>query len=195
MGYMALFAIGPSVKPIVIKGLQDHNSAVRSACASTLGGLVFYCGTDIKDSVPALTACLQDADSNVRFNSALALGYLKADATRAVSRLIPLLKDPQNKVYVRATAARTLGKIGPQANTALPALRSVLKDKAPYDRSMAAIAAQAKEAVPALLGQLTVQGTPDSQKWFALEKITNALIKIDPVAAARAGVLPITEGL
>ena len=189
-------------------------------------------GTDVKDSVPALTKCLWDTDANVRCLSVMALGYLGPNAAAAVPGLIPLLKDPQvgsqkgSQVLVRSAAARTLGKIGPQAKNALPALRAVLKDRAPYDRSMAAIAiwridsevtntlpvlldalnlipdgskwelvegfeemgAEAKEAFPALLDQLALQGTPNAPSLFTLEKITNALIKIDPETAARAGV-------
>jgi hypothetical protein len=50
--------------------------------------------------------------------------------------------------------------------------------------------AEAKEAFPALLGQLTLRGTPDAPSSFTLEKITNALIKIDPEAALHAGIQP-----
>jgi HEAT repeat protein len=233
-GSSALFAIGPSAKPVLITALKDDEPVVRSASALTLGSLAHYNGTDIRDAVPALTECLRDADANVRGLSTIALGYLGPDAAAAIPGLIPLLKDPQigsqkgSQVFVRAAAARTLGKIGPQADTALPALRSVLKDTAPYDRSMAALAiwridsevtntlpvliealnllpdgskwelfeglgemgAEAKKAFPALLGQLTVRGTPNAPSTFTLEAITNALIKIDPEAAARAGVRP-----
>lgn len=237
-GSSALFAIGPSAKPVLITALTDDDPVVRSASASALGSLAYYDGTDIKDSVPALTDCLRDTDANVRCLSAIALGHLGPEAAAAVPGLIPLLKDPQvgsqkgSQVFVRAAAARTLGKIGPKAKSALPALRSVPKDSTPYDRSMAAIAiwridsevadtlpvlietlnlvpdgskwevveglkemgAEAREAFPALLGQLTLQGRPNAPSRFTLEKITNALIKIDAEAAARAGVRPPAAG-
>ena len=206
------------------------------ASAETLGALAHYYSTDIRDSMPALTECLRDADAGVRWFSANALGYLGPDALAAIPGLIPLLKDfqttNQGRVFmVRSAAARTLGKIGPRANSALHALRSTIGDPAPYDRGIAAIAiwridpkatntlpvliealslvpdgpkselveglgemgagmgAEAKQAFPVLLEQLTVRRTsgvllPPS----ALQKITNALIRIDPEAAARAGV-------
>jgi len=213
-GSSALLAIGPSAKPVLITALKDNDPVVRSASASALGGLAHYHGTDIKDSAPALTECLRDTDANVRCLSVLALGHLGPDAAAAVPGLIPLLKDPQvgsqkgSQVFVRSAAARTLGKIGPQAKSALPALRSALKDTAPYDRCMAAIAiwrinSEVTNTLPVLLEALNL--VSDGSKWelveglkemgaeakgALLEKITNALIKVDPEAAARAGVQP-----
>jgi hypothetical protein len=45
----------------------------------------------------------------------------------------------------------------------------------------------AREAVPTLLSQLALQGTANG---YTLIRLTNALIKIDPDAALRAGIRP-----
>jgi hypothetical protein len=48
------------------------------------------------------------------------------------------------------------------------------------------------EAFPVLLGQLALKGTPSEPSGFTLHTISNALIKINPEAAAEAGVRPST---
>ncbi len=95
----------------------------------------------------------------------------------------------------RPDAAVAVWRIGSDVTNTLPVLietLSLVPDGSKWEllEGLEEMGPQAREAVPALLGQLTIQGTPDPQRLFALKKITNALIKIDPEAASRAGVRP-----
>jgi len=61
-------------------------------------------------------------------------------------------------VYVRAVAADSLGRIGPEAAAAIPALQDLLRDEQAPVRAAAATALgrmgpSAKEAVSALMGR------------------------------------------
>jgi HEAT repeat protein len=236
IGQFALFAIGEPAKPALINVLKDGDPVVREASAATLGSLALYNGTDLHDAKPALIELLRDPDAGVRWHAASDLGYLGSDAAAAVPRLIPLLKDPQTRrkgsqVYVRSAAARTLGKIGPRAETALPPLRAALEEPSPYDRGVAAIAIwridpRAANTLPVLIEALSLTPTGEQFELFeglgemvaamgpgdkeafpvllkavaeprpsglllsplTLQKLTNALIRIDPETAARAGV-------
>lgn len=224
----ALFFIGPSVKPVLIEALEENGPTVRHASVSALRSLANYHGMEIKEALLGIMDCLQDADAHVRKAAVGALAYMGTDAAPAAPKLIPLLQDPQigrkkgSVVYVRSGAARTLGKIGPKAIDAIPALKSLLNAANPYDRSIAAIAIwridsdvtntvpvliqalnlvhenskwelieglgemgpKAKQAVPSLLSQLTHNGVSG----LARVAVTNALLRIDPDAAALAGI-------
>lgn len=99
--------------------------------------------------------------------------------------LLTRLKDPEPEV--RARAANAVGMVGEQPNSAVPALIELLHDKDDRVRCMAALGLEfygepAKPAVPALLSALT---NCSSTFWpFG----TRALVKIDPQAAAKAGI-------
>jgi hypothetical protein len=178
IGSNALLTIGPSVKSVLIAELKDDDPSVLSASALTLGHLAHYHGTDIKDSLPGLIACLKHGDIYVRMASVTALGHLGLDAAPAVDGLIPLLKDPQvgrqkgSKVFIRSGTARTLGKIGFQAKDALPALRSILEGKDLYDRGITAVAiwridSDVTNTLPVMIEALNLVN--DGSKWELLE--------------------------
>jgi len=95
------------------------------------------------------------------------------------------LKDPEP--MVRARAANALGMLGQQPDKVVPALIELLSDKDEWVQCMAAVGldlygAPAKPAVPALLRSLT-----NSSSRF-LSFGTHAVKKIDPQAAAEAGI-------
>lgn len=77
-------------------------------------------------AVPALIQGLADADPEVRYAAAAALGEIWSAAEPAVPALIPVLADVHPDV--RRAAAWALGEIGSAAE---PALTRVLSDAAP----------------------------------------------------------------
>jgi HEAT repeat protein len=95
------------------------------------------------------------------------------------------LKDPEP--MVRARAANALGMLGQQPDKVIPVLIDLLGDKDDWVRCMAAVGLDlygdpSKPAVPALLRTLT--NCSAEFRSFG----THAVMKIDPVAAAKAGV-------
>jgi HEAT repeat protein len=109
-------------------------------------------------SFSAWVAILKDKkkDEFVRGVAARALGNF---GTPAVGPLTDVLKD--DSVILPCAAAETLGKMGVQAKTAVPALVGIVKDpKIEFHvrlwtiRALGAIGAEAKPAVPALLASL-----------------------------------------
>jgi HEAT repeat protein len=113
------------------------------------------------ETVKKYTAGLRDADPQKRITAMHRLSdvvcarqaELSALVTPCVPDLVALLEDPSWKV--RAWAARLLGRIGPEADTALPHLVQAVQDRAVQVRSSAAFAIGllgdgAKSAVPAL---------------------------------------------
>lgn len=99
--------------------------------------------------------------------------------------LLTRLKDPEP--MVRARAANAVGMLQQQPSRSVPALIELLQDKDDWARCMAALGLdlygdQAKPAVPALLSALT--NCSSTFRPFG----TRALVKIDPQAAAKAGI-------
>ena len=80
-----------------------------------------------KSAVPALGEALGDADEEVRFEAALALGEIGPDAVEATPALVKALED--RFFQVRATAAQALGKIRPTSKEAIAALNDALVDR------------------------------------------------------------------
>ncbi len=186
--------IGPSAIPSLIVLLKDDNAAVRSSSAWALESLrrSGY-GDDV--SISALAGALSDPDANVRLHVASALGEFGPKAGVAVPALGARLKDDDkgtekgSVVFVRAAAARALGKIGPGAQAATSNLTQLLYDPEPYLRMEATIALwrinrQASEVLPLLITDLSNIASPI--KW----EIFQALGEMGP--DARAAVPAIT---
>src|SRR6266404_2619025 len=137
--------IGPSAIPSLIVLLKDDNAAVRSSSAWALESLrrSGY-GDDV--SISALAGALSDPDANVRLHVASALGEFGPKAGVAVPALGARLKDDDkgtekgSAVFVRAAAARALGRIGPGARATTSNLTQLLYDPEPYLRMEATIA-------------------------------------------------------
>jgi HEAT repeat protein len=133
------------------KAAADHDTEVKSLAIGALGRI----GKPAASSLPALVAALQDSESSVRLSAALAIqkidpknsafvpaltaamragdgrvlldvGAMGAGAVWAVPTLIDLLAHPLPQV--RALAAQTLGRIGPAAAAAKPALQQATRD-------------------------------------------------------------------
>jgi HEAT repeat protein len=73
--------------------------------------------------VPVLVNSLQDPDANVRSFAAMSLGLFAREPATVVPALTRLLADQ----FARGEAAYALGKFGPKAQSAVPALLEGLK--------------------------------------------------------------------
>ena len=138
--------------------------------------------------VPVLIKALHDPDREVRYNAAFglaALALLGGDAKVAVPPLIETLKD--GYATARSAAAMALGHIHAEPRLVVPALVESLRDPETVVRARAADAlgafgADGKPAVATLV-ELLREGNQDTTS-----AASNALKKINPQAAAKAGV-------
>lgn len=137
-------------------------------------------------ATPAIINALNDKEVDLRRSAAATLGQLGPITSNVVPALISALTN--GDWYTEEEALRALGKLGPAATNAIPALVNELKYQHPERRAWSAeylgnMGPRAKTAVPALL----LATTDDETQWVR-EAATNALLKIDPEAAAKAGV-------
>ena len=109
---------GAEAVPVLIDLLKAPDPAVRGKAAQVLGSI----GPEAAPAVPALSEALHDPDRDVRCRAARPWVTL-APRRAAVPSLIEALKDEEP---VRLDAIRALGRIGPDARPALPALLDVL---------------------------------------------------------------------
>lgn len=96
-----------------------------------------------RDAVPILIANLRTADAKFLQTTILALAAFGGEAVAAVPALIEQLQTQKTNTYevtpniIRFQAARALGRIGPSARQAIPALQQALSDPSPAVRSAA----------------------------------------------------------
>ena len=115
----ALGVIAPDAQgaiQILIRNLQDTHPEARAGAAAALGRF----GPAARDALPALIVLLNE--SGMRHFSIPALLEIGPDR-RAVPGLVEALGD-ETGAY-RACAAMALGKIGPEAKEAVPALTRI----------------------------------------------------------------------
>ena len=170
--------------PTLITCLTDKSSYVRSIAAYSLGRIKGEEST----VVPALIKSLDDSDIWTRWNSCLALGQFGAQANSAIPALLAKLNSD-----ARGTAAIALVKIEPDNATRINSLMPILIEniegiggtninyRSTTAEALASIGEMAKPAVPALLKAAQVTTAYERQR------IVIALKKIDPAAAANAG--------
>lgn len=96
----------PEVIPALISLLKEPNERVRDEAAQILGELG-------KPAIPQLIAQLKHPDEAVRGAAAYGLGVMRSAAKSAIPHLTPLLRDPSQKVQLKAREA--LAKIQRQA--------------------------------------------------------------------------------
>lgn len=118
---------GKPVIPVLKKALADPEKRVRLEAALALARI------DPQDTAPRplLIAALREGDGRIL----LATGAMGNDAAWAVPTLVGLLS--HNSPQVRAIAAKTLGRIGPAAIDAKPALEAARRDANPVVQNAA----------------------------------------------------------
>jgi HEAT repeat protein len=114
----------------------DGSDGARAVGAEMLG----ECGPAAQSAVPALVKRLKDEEGDVRVASALALLRIAPDREGgpALATLVRELGNPD--VLVRVLAAEALGRLGPRAAEAAPALRRATQDPEPEVRQAATAA-------------------------------------------------------
>jgi len=120
--FAALIRIGtPECVPVLVNTLTNGNAILRPATVVSLGSLRGVA----RDAVPTLVTLLSDHQQNesVRVEAARALGMIGRNPQLAVPALTGALSD--TNVQVVRTAAAALGGFGSDAESALPALRSL----------------------------------------------------------------------
>lgn len=190
--------------PDLLKALQRSEGARRADAAEELGRI----GPPAKSAVPELVKLLKDRNADVRLASAGALasidpknpailsaldGELKAGPDQrksaaeilgdlgavGVPALTGALKDAD--AGVRWAAAESLGRTGPPAKSAVPALAAALEDKeirSIVAEALAGIGPDAKPAVPSLIQIIRKEKEPSLRHTAAV-----ALVRIDKSAA------------
>jgi HEAT repeat protein len=117
--------------PILIEMLNDRDMDIRIQVVRALVRI----DPKFKEVVPALQKMLSDPERDVRLEVLDALGQC---GKSAVAPLMESLKDLDSNILVHA--AESLGRIGPEANEAVPALSLLLKDDLEEVRNAAAAA-------------------------------------------------------
>jgi HEAT repeat protein len=170
--------------PVLIKCLEDESPSVRSLAANSLGIIK----GEESIVVPALIKSLDDNYIWTRWNACLALGRFGAQAKSAIPALLTALNSD-----ARCTAAIALMQIEPDNATRINSLMPILIEniegiggtninyRSTTAVALSSIGEMAKPAVPALLKAAQVTTSYERQQ------IMIALKKIDPEAAANAG--------
>jgi hypothetical protein len=141
----ALSQVGPTgaatAVPALADALSDSSEQVRSMSAVALREM----GPRAAPAVGALSKALQDPEPFVRAPAADAIAAIGPAAKAAVGPLVECYGATGEQMYVLKSVTRALGRIGPDAASALPALDKALK--------MPRIAYVADEAILRIKGQ------------------------------------------
>jgi HEAT repeat protein len=144
-------------------------------------------GPVLKNAVPSLIELLNDPDEDVRATATWNLGTIGPDASAAIPLLIKNLKDTNSTVGFYSL--QSLADIHSEPEVVMPILIDALSktqtQSTMYDVALIGLGKfgpQASNAIPLIKTFLT------NNVSFVAEDATNALKKIDPIAAAQAGV-------
>jgi HEAT repeat protein len=175
----AFRALGPAAKPAIpaLTAMLNGPSAwgYEVAPLAAIGPA----------SLPTFTNALTNQNPLIRMRALSGLGEMEGQAETSVPAIVGFLKDPDKGVQLCAVSA--LAHIHKNGGLAVPALISSLEGEGWSIRwvvafALAAYGPEAKPAVPALL---KLCNDPDED---TRSEATNALKKIDPEAATKAGI-------
>jgi HEAT repeat protein len=179
---LALLARGrPDALEALTKALVADNPSLRWRAARALGH-----APRSDELIELLLTRLEDSHPQVRQDAAEALRWQKP---RKWEHLPPMLKAMQRTdSKLRASIAEVLGEFGTEGGGVVPVLCDALMDKNRYVRSKAIdslgkIGTPARQAVPALL-----RLAGDAKEEWEREEAAQALKRIDPKAAEKAGI-------
>lgn len=148
--------IGPAARaaePELLAAMRDSDPHLPGVAATSLPKV----GIPADKALPALLPLLDTPHAAVALR---AISEYRAEARSILPQLQAVLSDRSRESEVRWNAARTLGKIGPDAVAAVPALIEQLQDDDALVREHAAealgdIGPPASQAVPALVEALS----------------------------------------
>jgi hypothetical protein len=157
---LALISVRPAGLDAVLAGLESTNTFTRRQCAGALAALgvsPFWSeGSRSREdtlqrrghvAVPPLLKALNDSDELVRTKAAAALGLLGQQPELVVPALIRNLHQT-NSWRVPASAAKALGRFGPDAASAIPELKKAAQHADLGVREAANSAIEAIESPP-----------------------------------------------
>lgn len=138
----ALRKSGLPAVPALVEALGAAEPATRVKAARTLGSI------GEAAAAPALTAALRDDAPDVRLAAAKALWHVSKAADEVVPALVDLLEGSraaegeggEMRRRFLQTVMEALGRIGPPATAAVPALTAIAKDTNRHIRETAAVA-------------------------------------------------------
>lgn len=148
--------LGPDANPAsaaLLRALRDPDPYVQSVAVEVIPKV----GTPAAEAVPALAELLDGEHAPV---AARAISVYKAQAATALPQLLDVLTDTSRSTDARWNAARTIGKTGPPAISAVPVLIEMTRDHEGTVRGNAAeaigdIGPTAVEGIPALIDALS----------------------------------------
>lgn len=136
----ALAAIGPDAQealPAVTRALKDEDPNVRYSACYALGRM----GPSAKAAKPELQKCLDSDDEFLAMAGAWSLAQIDPACPETAPKSVPVLVRglADSEAITRIQAAESLGRLGPLAKPALPALKAARED--PNQDVRAAVAA------------------------------------------------------
>jgi HEAT repeat protein len=136
-----LATLGTQAQPAAVALVRavSLSDDVGEFCAAALESL----GPPAADQISQLVTMADDCSGDVAYWAITLLGRAGPEAASGVSALVKVLQSDAD-LSVRERAAWALGKIGPSANSAEAALRTVAESSEPR---LARVAKQALEAV------------------------------------------------
>lgn len=135
-GFAILGADGKGAVPALIEIYEQNLPETRLATVAALGSI----GPAAKPAVPLLLQGLNATNYYVRAAYITALGQIHGEPALVVPALLGFLYPD---IEARGPAAEALGKFGPEARRAVPALVALLNDNAMGVRASAATALKA----------------------------------------------------
>jgi HEAT repeat protein len=155
--------------PAIVRQLQDNQGEeVQRAAIRALGGI----GPEAHAGVPTLLRVSADTGSRFRFEALYALASIRPTSREALNAMVRLLQSTDKESNsCRHLAATVLGRIGPPARPAIPALQAALLHEDPIVRveatgALAAITGGTETWLPLLL--LAGRDTYDPEERYSV---------------------------
>lgn len=208
-------AVGPLVSSTQRRRSESPNGTLRVEAVKALGNIGAQSNVVVTELIRILK---DDPDVAVRTEAAHALGKIGVKAESATRALTSVLTNSGSGDVLRGEAARALARVNPQAPGTTTALKSAASDRSGHVVVCAAealwrVSGSTAQAVPALMARLTdpkvrdaaaqalcrigpdakaavpalLTAAKDKNRLFH-ESVVMALRRIDPQAAAKAGV-------
>lgn len=182
--------------PALTETLRDPKPLIRVYAARALAEM----GADASNAVPALAKVAADPRVGslasttflLRATAVTALGRIGPAAKDAIPALKTLLQEQTAEPTLRGRAALAIWQIDGDVDSTLPVFLQEMPltseiNKGGWIIALGGMGPRARTAITQLERELS----QDKISWI-LESVTNALLKIDPEAAAKVGVFPAT---
>ncbi len=173
--------------PVMVQALGDENDSVRQLTINFFTHVTYGVEKKArldridkaikKEILPRFIAGLQDSNYGLRNNALIALRYYPEEKSAVTAAVIPLLKDPEAMVRIRAV--ETLHLVNPEATVAAGAVTEALKilnhpdDQIAHQgaRTLGEMQKEPATVVPALIAAMNgTNSLVGSEAAYALKK-------------------------